>query len=93
MKGPYHLGFFAAITVETDNVIIDMNGFSIEQSEKHNFQQRFYANIEFANAPFIPKQGPSNFQGGTTYKAANTVLLYNSTDNIASYLGRSSHHA
>ena len=92
MKGPYHLGFFAAITVETDNVIIDMNGFSIEQSEKHNFQQRFYANIEFANAPFIPKQGPSNFQGGTTYKAANTVLLYNSTDNIASYLGRSSHH-
>ena len=92
MMGPYHLGFFAAITVETDNVIIDMNGFSLSQSEKHSFQQRFYANIELANSPFVTKQGPSNFQGGTPYKAANNVLIYNSNLNKASYLGRSSHH-
>ena len=40
MMGPYHLGFFAAITVECDDVIIDLNGFSIKQSKEHNFQQR-----------------------------------------------------
>lgn len=92
MMGPYHLGFFAAITVEIDNVIIDMNGFSLSQSEKHSFQQRFYANIELANSPFVTKQGPSNFQGGTPYKAASNVLIYNSDSNNPSYLGRSSHH-
>ena len=99
MKGPYHLGFFAAITVETDDVIIDMNGFSLLQSEKHNFQQRFYANIELANAPFITKQGPGNFQGGTPYKAAKNVLIYgrgftslNNKIIPKSKLGLSSHH-
>lgn len=92
MMGPWHLGFFAAITVETDNVIIDMNGFTLEQSKKHSFQQRFYANIELANSPFVTKQGPSNFQGGTPYKAANNVLIYNSNQNTTSYLGKSSHH-
>jgi len=86
MMGPYHLGFFAAITVETDNVIIDLNGFKIEQSANHNFQQRFYANIELANAPFIKDKGPANFQGAMSYKAANMVLVYNGQ------LLKSSHH-
>jgi len=86
MMGPYHLGFFAAITVETDNVIIDLNGYKIEQSANHNFQQRFYANIELANAPFIKDKGPANFQGAMSYKAANMVLVYNGQ------LLKSSHH-
>ena len=86
MMGPYHLGFFAAITVETDNVIIDLNGFKIEQSSNHNFQQRFYSNIELANAPFITGKGPANFQGAMSYKAANRVLVYNGK------LHKSSHH-
>ena len=30
-KPPYHLGFFAAITVESDDVVIDLNGYSISQ--------------------------------------------------------------
>ncbi len=86
MKGPYHLGFFTAITVETDNVIIDLNGLKIEQSANHNFQQRFYSNIELANAPFITNTGPANFQGAMQYKAANQVLVYNGQ------LQKSSHH-
>ena len=86
MKGPYHLGFFAAITVECDNVIIDLNGLTIQQSPSHNFQQRFYANIELANAPFIMNKGPANFQGAMQYKAANRVLVYNGK------LFKSSHH-
>jgi len=86
MMGPYHLGFFAAITVECDDVIIDLNSFTLQQSEKHNFQQRFYANIELANAPFITNTGPANFQGAMQFKAANRVLVYNG------HLKLSSHH-
>ena len=47
------MGFFSAITVETDNVIIDLNGYVIQQSELHQLQQRFFAIIETAAAPFI----------------------------------------
>jgi hypothetical protein len=92
-NGPYHLGFFAAITIECDDVILDLNGKTIRQSKKHNIQQRFYANIELASSPFVPKignsgksQGPGDFTGDTIYRAANRVLIYNGT------LGQSSHH-
>ena len=86
MMGPYHLGFFAAITIEIDEVILDLNGKTLSQSVEHNFQQRFYANIELANAPFITGKGPANFQGAMEYKAPNHVLVYNGK------LGLSSHH-
>ena len=86
MNGPYHLGFFAAITVECENVIIDLNNKILKQSEKHAFQQRFYANIELANSPFITKQGPGNFNGSMGFKSSNNVLIMNGT------LGNTSHH-
>lgn len=53
----YTLGFFAAITVETSGVKIDLNGFAIEQSVGHALMQPFFAVIELANAPFITAQG------------------------------------
>ena len=84
MSGPYHLGFFAAMTIETNNVIIDLNGKSIQQTPLHNLQQRFYANIELASAPFIPTQGPGNF--GDSIVKPNNVLIMNGG------LGLSSHH-
>ena len=84
MTGPYHLGFFAAMTIETDNVIIDLNGKSIQQTPLHNLQQRFYANIELASAPFIPTQGPGNF--GDSIVIPSKVLIMNGG------LGLSSHH-
>lgn len=59
--GGYQLGFFSAITVETDNVVIDLNGFTICQSIHHYLQQRFFSTIELASTPFIPPQGPSSF--------------------------------
>ena len=86
MKGPYHLGFFAAITIETNNVILDLNGKTLKQSENHAFQQRFYSNIELANSPFIPKQGPGDFNGSTGFKSADNIFILNGT------LERSSHH-
>ena len=47
-------------------------------------QQRFYANIELASAPFIPTQGPGNF--GDSIVIPSNVLIMNGG------LGLSSHH-
>ena len=80
----YVLGFFAAITVETTNVVIDLNGFSIQLHNRFNLRQRFCSLIELANTPFIPKQGPANF--GSSIISANNVVIKNGT------LGQVSHH-
>ena len=83
-SGPYHLGFFAAITIESDDVILNLNNKTLRQGNLHNIEQRFYANIELASSPFIPSQGPGNF--GSTIKFPDRVLIHNGT------LGLSSHH-
>jgi len=82
--GGYHLGFFAAITVEGKNIFLDLNGKILRQSQVFDLQQRFYANIELASTPFIPNQGPANF--GDLITSADTCLISNGT------LGLSSHH-
>ena len=82
--GPYHLGFFAAISVEANNVVIDLNGYRIDQHIAHQLQQRFYSCIELGSSPFIVSQGPSNF--GNTVVYPEKVLIRNGT------LGKSSHH-
>ena len=82
--GGYHLGFFAAITVEGKNIFLDLNGKILRQSQVFDLQQRFYANIELASTPFVPPQGPANF--GDTITSADTCLVANGT------LGLSSHH-
>lgn len=80
----YNLGFFAAITVECKNVVIDLDGKSLQQSRVFSLQQRFYSNIELANTPFIKGQGPGNF-GALTGSAEHCVIKNG-------YLGLSSHH-
>ncbi|KAK3234540.1 hypothetical protein CYMTET_55091 [Cymbomonas tetramitiformis] len=82
--GPYTMGFFAAIAVASDDVTIDLNGFTIGQSEVHALQQRFFAVIELGNSPFIASQGPGNF--GSTFVAPRRCKIHNGT------LGRSAHH-
>ena len=82
--GPYDLGFFAAITTEADNIILNLNNNLLKQSREHNLQQRFYAHIELASTPFIPTQGPANF-GDTITTPTNCCI-------INGCLGLSSHH-
>jgi hypothetical protein len=82
--GPYHLGFFAAISVEADNVVINLNGFELQQHPAHQLQQRFFSCIELGSSPFVSTQGPSNFGDAVVYP--NNVLIKNGT------LGSSSHH-
>ena len=82
--GPYGLGFFAAITIECHNVILDLNDFTIKQSEIFNTKQRFFANIELGSSPFIFPQGPANFSRKQIFP--ENVYIKNGT------LGKSSHH-
>lgn len=87
---PKGTGWFAAITVETNNVIIDLNGHSIEATQ--NFINSHFANvfadIELDNCPYAGKlfgaQG-SNFTGDTTFVSGNNIWIKNGT------LARSSH--
>ncbi len=80
----FGIGFFAAITIEASDVTLDLNGHTLEQSPEHALLQRFYANIELADQPFIPTQGPSDF--GDQLNAAKEVRIFNGI------IGRSSHH-
>lgn len=80
----YHLGFFAAITVECDDVTVDLRGHTLEQSVLHQRQQRFLALIELGSSPFPSGAGPANF--GTPSERCKNVIVRNGK------LGRSSHH-
>lgn len=84
----YHLGFFAAIAVETEGVIIDLNGFTLRQHFMHALMQRFFAIIELADQPFPLGQGPATGEMfGSGLHPAHDVTIKNGE------LGRSSHHA
>lgn len=80
----FGLGFFAAIVITAPEVTLDLNGFTLEQSEEHALLQRFFALVELANIPFIPGQGPAGF--GLELHAAERVTITNGI------LGRSAHH-
>lgn len=80
----FGVGFFAAISIQAQDVVLDLNGFSIEQSAEHALHQRFFAVIELANQPFIPRQGPADF--GDQFVSAKRVTIKNGT------IGRSAHH-
>ena len=81
---PYHLGFFAAITIEADGVILDLNGKTLSQHPMHYLQQRFFTCISLGSAPFITGQGPGNFG---PFVPCRNVLIKNG------FIGRSSHHS
>ena len=80
----YSLGFFAAIVIAADNVYLNLCGHRIEQSKAFALQQRFFAIIELADAPFIPNQGPGDFS--KKIRSCRNVSIRRGT------LGRSSHH-
>ena len=53
----YSMGFFAGITVEADNVVIDLNGHSIQMDHQFYLQQRFFIAISLTNKPFTDGGG------------------------------------
>lgn len=81
----YLLGFFAGITVETKDVYIDLNGYTFSSSQAFALQQRFWAPIELAAAPFISGQGPGF--PPVDLRPANRCVVTNGK------IGLSSHHS
>ena len=80
----FNLGFFAAIIIDSDNVILDLNNKFVKQSLLFSVQQTFYANIQIGGSPFIKKQGPGDFPN-----------LVNAPSNVVikdGFLELSSHH-
>ena len=71
--GAYSMGFFAGISVECDDVVIDLNGHTIAQGNYFYLQQRFFSLIELASKAFVSGQGPGNF-GGTLTSGSNIVI-------------------
>lgn len=84
LGGAWHLGFFAAVTIETTDVLLDFNGHTLQQSAEHALVQKVYSHVETEDQPFVPKQGPADF--GSTLTPAKNVVIRNGT------LGQSSHH-
>lgn len=77
------LGFFAALAITGSHIELDLNGYSLRQSERHRKKQRFFSLIELGNSPFETTQGPANFG---TLISASYVKVHNGV------LGLSSHH-
>ena len=87
-ENTYGLGFFSAIAIASSDVTLDLNDFTLEQSEGHALFQRFFSLIELANSPFLKSVGPAQFVGdnSTFIPASNIQIIGPGT------LGRSSHH-
>lgn len=84
-KPPYQLGFFAAVTIEAPNVVLDLGGHTLRQSERHALRQRFFSIVELSDQPFLQGQGPSDF-GSDEPGPVRKCVVQNGI------LGRSAHH-
>lgn len=81
----FALDFFAAFSLENGaDVLLDLNGYKLEQHLDHATQQRFFSLIEIADQPFMPTEGPANF--GSSIDHVSNIFIENGK------LGLSSHH-
>lgn len=53
-----NFGFTAGIIIVANDVVLDLNGFSIQQSLQDYYLQRFFAIIQLNDMPFNVGQGP-----------------------------------
>lgn len=87
IRDGYFLGFFAAVAVETTNVVIDLAGHQLSQHPDHYLAQRFFACIELASRPFVARAGPPGFNNlQNAIQPGMRVVIENGI------LGLSSHH-
>lgn len=79
----YGIGFFAAIAVEAEGVVIDLNSYTIAMHKEFSVMQQFFSCIELGDQPFPTNSGPFNF--GSDLRRAKKVWIKNGI------LGYSSH--
>ena len=86
----YYLGFIAGITVEADDVVIDLNDHEIKQSMAFYYQQRFFSCIALKSVAFPLNQGPGFF--GMEPVFANNVVIQNGVIGLSSHHGIHGHY-
>jgi hypothetical protein len=79
----YGIGFFAAIAIEAEGVVVDLNSYTIAQHPEFSVMQQFFSCIELGDQPFPTNSGPFNF--GSDLRRAKKVWIKNGI------LGYSSH--
>lgn len=84
----YWLGFFAAISVQSDNVFIDLGGYTLAQSKEFNARQRFFQTIQLGSKPFNAGVGPPQFGAldQALVKPSN-VAIVNGVLGLTSHIG------
>eukprot|EP01083_Nonionella_stella_P067950 180063_1 len=60
-NGAYAMGFFAAITIEADDIELDLSNHEIKMSKTFYIQQRFFSIIEIGPSPHHTNEGVANF--------------------------------
>eukprot|EP01129_Flabellula_baltica_P008773 TRINITY_DN3512_c1_g7_i1.p1 TRINITY_DN3512_c1_g7~~TRINITY_DN3512_c1_g7_i1.p1 ORF type:complete len:1179 (-),score=292.00 TRINITY_DN3512_c1_g7_i1:130-3666(-) len=94
----YYMGFFAAITIEVDDVELYLNGHTIQQTEEFYLMQRFFNVIQLNDKVFVHNEGVSslNYQNAdnVTYVHSHIVGDLVTVQNVlidGGVIGRSSH--
>lgn len=95
----FYMGFFAAITIEVDDVELYFHGHTIQQTEKFYLLQRFFNTIQLNDKVFVNNEGVGalNYQNrdnvtmdGHTQTVGNLVTVKNIRIQGGT-IGRSSH--
>jgi len=84
----FWLGFFAAISVAADDVVVDLNGHEIRSSREFLLRQRFFSIIELADKPFKANSGPPQFGAlDAPLVPARRVHVKSGTLGLSSHMG------
>lgn len=88
-QAPLQVGTWTGISIESDNVVIDLNGHSLKMAPEMNNYQRFFSLIETSNRPFRMGAGGKALSGLFVDQEVipyKNIVLKNGT------LGVTSHH-
>jgi len=96
-SGPYShsdyiFGFFACIHIKCSDVILNLNGYSIEMSKLYRICQRFGSIISIGEHPFEPKQGPGGKFVDIINPIHNITIMGNDNFCEKGYISNSVHH-
>ncbi|MBX2822284.1 MAG: T9SS type A sorting domain-containing protein [Rhodothermaceae bacterium] len=78
--GFYSFGFFAGITIETCDVILNFNGHTFGQSKEFAYWQRDFFAVLLADDPFLPFPGTEPFN--QLNSACNTTVKNGKIDRV-----------
>jgi hypothetical protein len=89
VRGEYFMGFFAGITIETNDVVLDLQGYTLAQSLAFYYQQRYFFVISLKSVIFNLNNGPGMFGAQPAY--ASNCIIRNGVIGLSSHMGIHGH--